>query len=82
MKITLDKSLFWFLKEDIEIDLSEPSQLDMYIQQVISRGRTEDIRKLFKNINLTQFKLAFARLKRFLPFEVRKFWEDFLGDNQ
>ncbi len=81
MYITPDKRLFWFLKDNIKLDLSEPSQLDMYVQQVVTCGRTEDIRTLFKNIGRESFKSAFIRLKHFLPLEVRKFWEDFIGDN-
>lgn len=61
------------------MDISEQSQLDMYIQQVITHGRTEDIRALFKNVTLDKFKTALNRLRHFLPFEVGKFWEDFLG---
>jgi hypothetical protein len=82
MKIAPDKKLFWFLKGGIKLDLSDPAQLDMYIQQVITAGRSEDIRMLLKNIGLSSFKSAFPRLKHFLPSEVRKFWEDALGDNQ
>jgi len=79
MELKPNKRLFWFLREDIKLDLSKLQDLDMYIQQVITEGKTEDIRDLFKNISLSQFKEAFLRLKNFLPFEVRKFWEDFLG---
>jgi hypothetical protein len=82
MKISPDNKLFWFLKDGIKLDLSKPSQLDMYIQQVITAGVSSDIRMLFKNVGLTQFKSAFLRLKQFLPWEVRRFWEDYLGDNQ
>jgi len=63
------------------LDLSNPSVLDMYIQQVITHGRAEDIRDLFRRIDLLQFKGAFKRLASFLPFEVKKFWEDAIGDN-
>lgn len=48
MKVTPDKRLFWFLRPDIELDLSNPPIREMYIQQVITAGRTEDIKKLFK----------------------------------
>jgi hypothetical protein len=82
MKINPDTKLFWFFKDGIELDLSKPAQLDMYIQQVITAGVSQDIRMLFKNVGLAQFKSAFLRLKHFLPWEVRRFWEDFLGDNQ
>lgn len=81
MEVAPDKKLFWFLREGIKLDLADPSQLDMYVQQVITCGRFEDIKALFKNIGLKQFKSAFERLKHFLPFEVIRFWEDFLENN-
>ena len=81
MKISPDKRLFWFLRDDINLDMSNPSDVDMYVQHVITHGRTEDIKALFKNIDFTQFKKAFVRLNRFLPWEVRRFWEDAIGDN-
>ena len=45
MKIKADKRLFWFLKDNVKLDLNDPSQLDMYLHQVITYGRTEDIKK-------------------------------------
>lgn len=81
MRIKPEKRLFWFLKDNIKLDLSNPSVLDMYIQQVITYGRAEDIKDLFKRVNLLQFKSAFTRLSHFLPFEIKKFWEDAIGDN-
>ncbi len=82
MKIVAEKRLFWFLKSKVKLDLSDPRELEMYIQQVITHGVAKDIKTLFSRINLAQFKKAFRRLSRFLPFEVRKFWEDAIGDNQ
>lgn len=79
--IPINRRLFWFLKDDVKLDLYDPAQLDMYIQQVVTCGRSEDIKAMFKDIGLEQFRSAFVRLKCFLPFEVRKFWEDFLGNN-
>lgn len=81
MKIAAQRRLFWFLKDNIKLDLSNPSVLDMYIQQVIMYGRAEDISALFSKTSLPQFKNAFMRLSRFLPLEVRKFWEDAIGNN-
>ncbi|TRZ95047.1 hypothetical protein D4R78_04975 [bacterium] len=81
MKIVAQRRLFWFLKDNIKLDLSNTSVLDMYIQQVIMYGRVEDISVLFSKINFSQFKNAFMRLSRFLPLEVRKFWEDAIGNN-
>ena len=81
MKISPNRRLFWFLKDDKRMDHSNPSDLDMYIQQVITHGRTEDIKALFKNIDFLQFKKEFVKLSRFLPWEVRKFWEDAIGDH-
>lgn len=79
MKIPIDKKLFWFLKEGVQLDLSQPSELDMYVQQTITYGHSEDIRRLLKKIDLKQFQTSISRLKRFLPLEVKKFWEDFLA---
>lgn len=81
-KIDPDKRLFWFLKEGIRLNLSEPSVLDMYVQQVISRGSAKDIRVLLKTLKLRQIKDALMRIKRFIPAEVRRFWEDFIADNK
>ncbi|MCM8797922.1 MAG: hypothetical protein NC821_00435 [Candidatus Omnitrophica bacterium] len=78
-KIRPKPHLFWYLKDDIELDLSEPSVLDMYVQQTVTHGNTEDIKTLFKEVGYNQFKEAFLRLRFFLPCEVRKFWEDFFG---
>lgn len=79
MQLIPDKRLFWFLKDNIKLDLSDSSVLDMYIQQIITYGKAEDIKGIFKNISSAQFKESFLRLRTFVPFEVRKFWEDFLG---
>ena len=82
MKIIAEKRLFWFLKDKVKLDLSDPAVLDIYIQQVMTYGRAKDIKTLFSRVGLAQFKNAFRRVSRFLPFEVRKFWEDAIGDNQ
>lgn len=82
VKIVADKRLFWFLKEGMRLNLSEPSVLDMYFQQVISRGRTEDIRVLLRTLKLKEIQDALIRIKRFIPVEVRKFWEDLIADNK
>jgi len=80
MKITPEKRLFWYLKDGVELDLEDPSQLDMYVQQILSYGKAEDIRKLMKMIEPEIFKKSFERIKRYLPKEVRSFWEDGLGN--
>ena len=68
------------MKEGIEIDLNDNYQRDMYIQQVLSRGKFEDIRQLLKIISHEKFLDSFHRINKFLPKEVRKFWEEGLGD--
>lgn len=80
MKIIPEKRLFWYLKDGVEFDLEDPSQLDMYVQQVLSHGNTEDIRNLLKMIEPEVFKNSFERIKRYLAREVRSFWEDGLGN--
>ncbi len=77
MKIIPSKKLFWFLKDGVELDVSQPAVLEMYVQQVVSTGRTEDVKFLLSNLKNEEFKHAFSKIKRFLPWEVRTFWEDF-----
>lgn len=80
MKTVADKRLFWYLKEGTEIDLENLSHRDMYVQQVLSYGKTEDIKKMIRILTPEAFKESFRRVKRFLTKEVRMFWEDGLGD--
>ncbi len=81
MKIAADPRLFWFLKEGSSLDLTNPSTLEMYVQQVITRGGEKDVRTLLKVIDRKNLHQTFQRLKSFVPFEVRKFWEDFFGSH-
>ncbi len=80
MKTVINKRLFWFLKEGTELDFSNKTHLDMYIQQTLSRGKLSDIKKLFKTIPPSDFIKSYSRVKKFFPKEVRKFWEEWLGD--
>ena len=80
MKVTAEKRLFWFVKEGTEFDLSKENDIDMYIQQILTRGRTSDVKNLLKIINPSDFVKSFERIKIFLPKEVRMFWEDWLED--
>ncbi|MBI3314665.1 MAG: hypothetical protein HYZ86_01810 [Candidatus Omnitrophica bacterium] len=73
------QSLFWFLKPDAVLDISSPGTRQMYVQQVLSCGRAEDIKELFKDIGPDQLRRSFEEMKRFLPKEVRMFWEDFFA---
>ena len=80
MKTRLDKRLFWFLKEGVEIDLSNRSDLDIFVQQTLSRGKTSDIKRLLQLVETKDFYDSFSRIKTFLPLEVRTFWEEWFGD--
>lgn len=82
MKIPVEKRLFWYLRNGTEFDLKNPSHVDMYIQQVLSYGRADDIKKLLKILPLEVFKKSFERIKIYLPKEVRMFWEDGLGSSR
>jgi hypothetical protein len=82
MKIKSNNRLFWFLKDGTNIDLSDQGQLDMYIQQAITRGRAADVKALLKQIDRSTFFESFQRIKHFLPLEVAKFWEDYFGHNK
>lgn len=80
MKTAVEKRLFWYLKDGTELDLENPSHTDMYVQQVLSHGKSEDIKKMIRMLTPKTFRESFRRIKRFLPKEVRMFWEDGLGD--
>lgn len=73
MKIVVEKRLFWFLKEGTEIDLSNKTHLDFYLQQTLSRGRISDVKKLLIIVKPSDFVESFGRIKNFLPKEVKKF---------
>ncbi len=79
MRIIPSKRLFWFFKDSVELDLSNPASLELYIQQVISQGRTEDIKFLLTHVHLDQFQQAFSKIRPFLSWEVKTFWEDFFA---
>jgi len=80
MKTVVEKRLFWFLKEGTELDLSNKTHLDMYIQQILLRGKSSDVKNLLKTVKPLDFVESFYRIKEFLPQEVKKFWEEALGD--
>lgn len=80
MKAIAEKRLFWFFKEGVEFDLSDKNQLDFYAQQILTRGKSSDIRSLFNVVDLADFIESFNRIKNFLPCEVKKFWEEWLAD--
>jgi hypothetical protein len=79
MKIPAKKRLFWYLKDEQELDLGNPCHVDMYVQQVLSQGRVEDIREMLRVLSPESYLASFGRIKKYLPKEVRKFWEDGLG---
>ncbi len=55
-----------------QVDLSDPFQRRWYLQQVLTRGRIEDIRIL----NLDE--VATALDEMILPEDVRSLWQRFL----
>jgi hypothetical protein len=80
MKVVAEKRLFWFVKDGTELDLSDKANVDMYVQQTLSRGRSSDVRMLFKTLSQSDFIDSFSRIKNFLPREVKQFWEEWLED--
>ena len=80
MRVYADNRLFWFLREGAELDLNDQAHLDMYVQQILTRGKTKDIEGLLAMVGLGTFRESFERIKNFLPKEVKEFWEDGLGD--
>ncbi len=81
MNVSPNKKLFWFLKDDVSLDLSKPADLELYVQQVLSRGRFEDVKTLLIAVERERFKQAFLKMKQFFPWEVRAFWEDFVENH-
>ena len=73
--------LFWFVKEGAQFDLDDPSTRQMYVQHVLSRGKEGDIRELLRDIGIQGVKSAFEQCRRFIPVEIRNFWEDFFADH-
>jgi hypothetical protein len=65
MEIVAQKKLFWFLKEGTRFDLSNKGHRDMYIQQVLSRGRTADVQELFRIVEASDFQESFSRIRNF-----------------
>ncbi len=80
MKTIANKRLFWFLKDGTELNLSNKAHLDMYIQQILTGGKTSDVKMLLKTVDPSDFIESFGRIKNFLPQEVKRFWEEALGD--
>ena len=78
MNVVPNKKLFWFLKDDVSLDLSKAADLELYVQQVLSRGRLEDVKALLTVVDIERFKQVFIKIKRFFPWEVQTFWEDFI----
>jgi len=78
MNISPDKKLFWFLKDNVSLDLANAADLELYVQQVLTRGRMEDVKTLLAAVDFKRFRQVFLKIKRFFPLEVRTFWEDFI----
>ena len=73
------RRLFWFLKPMAKLDMSDQADVELYVQQVMTQGNTEDVRKLLADIGEEKTGQIFLRLKIFFPSGVRRFWEDFFG---
>ena len=82
MKTDASSRLFWFLKEGTAFDFSRKAEVDMAVQQTLLRGKISDIERLLKAVPLADFTASFHRVERFLPREVRRFWEEALGDSE
>ena len=67
MKIKPKRYIVW--STDKEIDLDDPFQKKWYIEQVLSHGRTEDVREL----DWEEIRALLPELN--LPKDVRNLWE-------
>jgi len=70
MKTKVNNRLFWYLKDGIEFDLENPSHVDMYVQQILSHGKAEDIQKMLEILPPEKFRKSFKRIRRFLRREA------------
>jgi len=68
--------LFWFLRDGVRLDLAEPAMADLYVQQIVTHGSAHDVKQLLVTVDRAQLRESLGRLQRFLPTEVRSFWED------
>jgi len=73
--------LFWFMKPDTHWDLNDPGMVRTYVQQILIHGRFEDVQLLLKQLTPQQFRVAFIKLKPFLPRRVSLFWEAFFASH-
>ncbi len=87
MKSDASQRLFWFVKEGTPLALNDPSTYNdpstrqMVVQQVLSDGRTAEVKVLLHTLPPSQFHETFQEIKPFLPREVKNFWEDFFGSH-
>ena len=77
MKLPFNRRLFWFLKDKTQLDSENPAALETYVQQVITHGKTSNVKELLKTVQPIKLKQTIDHLKGFLPKEVAKFWEDY-----
>ena len=82
MNNKLNAKLFWFAPGHTQWDVSNPAMLRTVIQQVLTHGRTQDVKDLLKEVPYRQFYDMFEKIKRFLPKNVRIFWEAYFGHYQ
>ena len=68
MKIKPKKYIVWFKDE---VDLDSPFQRKWFTQQVLLKGRTEDI----IDLDLHEVKLLLPQLE--LPKPIRRLWENY-----
>ena len=73
------RRLLWFLKSGAKLNMSSPADAELYVQQVMTKGNLKDVRKLLKSLGEEKTSRVFLRIKKFLPLEVRRFWEGFFG---
>ena len=62
-----------------KLNMSDQTNVELYVQQVMTKGNIEDVQKLLADIGEEKTGQIFLRLKNFFPSGVRRFWEDFFG---
>ena len=82
MENSFSQNLFWFAPSDVRLDLSNPAVLRTVVQQVLTHGRTKDVKILLRTLPRDRFRDVFEKMKRFLPKSVRVFWEAYFVCHQ
>ncbi len=62
------------------MDLDNTVQRDFFVEQVITHGTINDVKKLLTQITRENLRNSLERIGHFLPREIRSFWKTYLAN--